>query len=1026
MRLGWSVKGIRPEARETAKEAARRAGMPLSEWLNTVIVNSAAEEGVGADGFADDDYGSGDLAAVNAKLDSLNRRLDRLGRVPAGPEAYAPPHLREAFNQSAAHFSRVDHHLGQMAQPHYAPPPPPPPISSLDRAVAEIAARQRALNGAALPQASVPAAAAPARATVPTQDLSGLEEQLHRITEQIETLRKPGVEEAIQALRAELAEMGHSVSEAMPRQALDHIERQIQGLTQRIAEGRAAGVDTNMVSGLEHGIAEVRDVLRTLTPAESLHGFQDALIELANKIDTIVAQKDPATLQQLEHAIMTLRGIAGHIASNETVGQLAEQVATLAEKVDHIANAAAAGDALANLENRINAISEALAERSHSGGAVPVGLEALVNSLTSKIEQLQASRGDSVAVGHLEDRIVKLVEKLDASDSRLNNLEVLERGLADLLLHLEEIRSQKGSSALRAEGGVDSLKQDLARTQKSLDAVNGRLAQVVDRLAQIEHSRIAMEPPLELGPAQETPPAPPVFGKLAVRAVPQEPQAASEAPPLVPQMPKTEPAPMPPPPPVHLPKAELPAAKPVRQFRHIEPIEPGLPPDEPLEPGSGPPRRARQGARIALTDSDDTSPASGAPQGKSGFLAAARRAAKAALKTSPKPLQPDDFAASPIAEQAPQDSMRTRIAGKIKALFVSASVIAIVVGGLHIGANQFDLWGTKESSQQLGFRSDTNVARDTSSKADTTASITKPEAIAPQLPGMLPPTTALGIPSPTAAPAASDLPVTGFGSAPLAGSDVTGSITRNRTPGRNGTVAAPLPNQIGSASLRQAANDGDAGAAYEIAVRFAEGRGVPANSEEAVRWFERAANAGVAPAQFRLGSLYEKGHGVKKDLGRARALYNQAAAKGNAKAMHNLAVLYAEGIEGKPDYALAAQWFRKAAMRGVSDSQYNLGVLCARGLGTEKNLGESYKWFALAAAAGDAEAGRKRDEVATRLDPKALSAAEQSVKTFKAEPQPAAAVSAPTPDGGWDKVDNSAPAARGKPKAPGTFEVGAR
>ena len=34
----WSVKGIRPEARESAREAARRSGMSLGEWLNNVIL----------------------------------------------------------------------------------------------------------------------------------------------------------------------------------------------------------------------------------------------------------------------------------------------------------------------------------------------------------------------------------------------------------------------------------------------------------------------------------------------------------------------------------------------------------------------------------------------------------------------------------------------------------------------------------------------------------------------------------------------------------------------------------------------------------------------------------------------------------------------------------------------------------------------------------------------------------------------------------------------------------------------------
>ncbi len=127
---------------------------------------------------------------------------------------------------------------------------------------------------------------------------------------------------------------------------------------------------------------------------------------------------------------------------------------------------------------------------------------------------------------------------------------------------------------------------------------------------------------------------------------------------------------------------------------------------------------------------------------------------------------------------------------------------------------------------------------------------------------------------------------------------------------------------------------------------------------------------------------------MKKDLAQARRLYLAAATKGNSKAMHNLAVLYAEGIDGKPDYATAVQWFRKAAQHGIADSQYNLGVLCARGLGTDQDYAEAYKWFALAAAQGDKEAAKKRDEIAARLDPAALAAAQQAVKNFVAEPQP--------------------------------------
>ena len=179
---------------------------------------------------------------------------------------------------------------------------------------------------------------------------------------------------------------------------------------------------------------------------------------------------------------------------------------------------------------------------------------------------------------------------------------------------------------------------------------------------------------------------------------------------------------------------------------------------------------------------------------------------------------------------------------------------------------------------------------------------------------------------------------------------ITGSVSRPVTPipatPQTPLVLPPthngdrLPVAIGGIKLRSAATAGDAAAAYEVGLRYAEGHGVPTDMSEAARWFERAAGKGLPPAQFRYGSLVEKGQGVKKDLAQARRLYLAAATAGNAKAMHNLAVLYAEGIDGKPDYGVAAQWFHKAAAHGIPDSQFNLGVLYARGLGVATNMTE--------------------------------------------------------------------------------------
>jgi localization factor PodJL len=339
-------------------------------------------------------------------------------------------------------------------------------------------------------------------------------------------------------------------------------------------------------------------------------------------------------------------------------------------------------------------------------------------------------------------------------------------------------------------------------------------------------------------------------------------------------------------------------------------------------------------------------------------------------------------------------------------------VIAIVIGGLHIGGRYFDFGKKEQSTEQTAEPASNEAPQSQTVEAEptTTNSIIATPAPTPRLPGMIPPPSHFGY---SALPPSSNalLPETAMRSVPDLGigqsNDITGSVGRQPST----TNAEELPASIGGPNLRTAAANGDPSAAYEIGVRFAEGRGVAANAAESARWFERAARAGLAPAQFRLGSLYEKGIGVRKDIDKAKRAYIAAASQGNAKAMHNLAVLYAEGAGGKPDYQNAAQWFRKAAGYGVADSQYNLGILYARGLGMPKDFAESYKWFSLAAASGDKEAVKKRDDVAAQIESGALAALQNAVKSWTPERQPPQATTVTEPAGGWD----AKPAAAAKP-----------
>jgi localization factor PodJL len=82
----WNVRGVGRETRAFAEEAARRAGMSLGDWLDEVVADKAAEQGVEPANLERDDK----LDAIGERIWRLSRRDDRAG------EASRPPPRAES------------------------------------------------------------------------------------------------------------------------------------------------------------------------------------------------------------------------------------------------------------------------------------------------------------------------------------------------------------------------------------------------------------------------------------------------------------------------------------------------------------------------------------------------------------------------------------------------------------------------------------------------------------------------------------------------------------------------------------------------------------------------------------------------------------------------------------------------------------------------------------------------------------------------------------------------------------------
>jgi TPR repeat protein len=104
------------------------------------------------------------------------------------------------------------------------------------------------------------------------------------------------------------------------------------------------------------------------------------------------------------------------------------------------------------------------------------------------------------------------------------------------------------------------------------------------------------------------------------------------------------------------------------------------------------------------------------------------------------------------------------------------------------------------------------------------------------------------------------------------------------------------------------ADAGDSIAQYEMALRYADGQGVPQNYREAMAWFAKAAANGNDNAQWKLGLGYIKGIGVSHDDRKAVMWFKRAANHGNIRAQSALSDLYLSGRGVPRDYVRAYTW----------------------------------------------------------------------------------------------------------------------
>jgi localization factor PodJL len=871
----WSVKGIDPKAREIAKDLARRSGMTLGEWLNTMIIEGEAEEDSVVTPFArrasvayaghdrrgrsrrlDDAYAGpereledGEFAAVTRALEALTARIEAAENrstlaVSGVNQAVAGllARLETAERDQSATSARLEHvaedfrdEHGRMLErlreiEHEAiGPRSVEALRALETAMGKIAnqiyegdVRTRATLGELRDDLATVARRVDRVETRPAADTAMVEGVVSRIAERLERAESR-TSDAIRVLETSFASLDERLRGAESRLQADpetRLERLAEELSERVERSRA-----ELIQSID-------------AAADGRFGPVDqALAELSDQVQA-AERRSAEAVERMGHEVLRIahnlnRRMTGvEQAGAEAVERVGARMDRMAETVEHRLRAAEGGQAAAleRLGAEISKISARLSER------------------VAAAERRQATAADD-----LGERVGRVADKLEARIDRTagefaDRIRQSEERTARLL---EEARETIDRSLARVESRA--ARADAAPEAHAFAADAEGLGWADDAPA-FPHQAAA-----EPDPLFDTPePAFPSFADAAAEFEPEPGPIRSAEP--------------------------EPVADPfdtafegfTGESEFVEPAQPRPPVStrEAIE-------AARAAARLGVRNGQPEGPSFG-------------------LKLSSK---------SRLQERVEQESKR-REGSTVKTALLASVTAAFTVGALTSGV--------------LGYRQ----------------IFAEPDAPARK---------------------------------PGSGDDAK-LVAREPT--------QPLAAVALSPSFKPAA-PADADAAADL-YRQAVDR-LSRNDAGGVTTLTRAANLGYAPAQYHLAKLYEEGQaGLKADLVEARRWGERAAEGGDPRAMFNLGMYFYEGVGGPQDAAQAAAWFRKAADRDLVDSQYNLGRLYELGLGVPQDLGEAYKWYLVASRHEDAGARAAADRLKVQLTAVRRAAAESAAAMFRA------------------------------------------
>jgi len=1005
--IPWSVKGIEPEVREAAKHAARKAGMTLGEWLNSVILDQSDEPEGGEPAEsapAPQEYLETHAPPpamrrddTTVRLEDIAQQLSRLAqreREGAAILPYEPPrpHRQESETLNRI-LSRIDNNERQTVEA----------FSAVNERLSVL--------GRQISQSVQPSRHKPIEKPEDVPGFASLESAIRNVVEHIEVSDKR-TRDSLKSMQDRLAEMSQRTTRS-DAEDLVRAAPAFAGLEQRVADLalRFHRSETEHQASLQDivrkEINQLADRIETVRRTAEQQGTeahsaavaaaQRDLRDIESRILGLLKETETTLASQSAAGAADLQRIRGEIAAaNKRIDEVRQSSAdgrdvhALRIAVEQLSARVAQGPdmrPLADMDNRIGEIARRLDQNQAALRNLPqfAELERRIGELDHRLAEAMQAQGDDSAMRALEQQITAVNDRVARTEEQLGHLETMEHAIRQLYDGLEEGRGMIAQAAedaatraaervmagyqaaaaqpspeLRAlEEGLRAVRDSAAltdkRNQETLEAVHETLEQIVNKLAELETSSAGIQ--LAANMVQQAKDVqPPQAASVAPAPVATETLQTSATPGLIGDTAELgglksaiqsgfDTLVPAPEMPVPPPAPGVAATEPASAIEMMpEPAPAGSASDEPADDFIAAARRAAQTAASRSAAPAPDAPPAAKPGGNGRF-----KLSLPFLRRSRK-LKPVTYVGGkPVSQTRAEVRPKTANDNKRRKLILAALVLLAAAS-----AFTFNMMSrpSKPAKQSMQIEVPASSAKSAGDLEDIHGS---PVAV-------------------TAAPAAN---MAALQEGP-ANDLTTGSLPAQKTDAslasivaEPGTAAesAGLPDpQVGSLALRQAAAAGDAKAQFIVASRYLDGEGVEQNLPKAAKWYQLAASHGLAPAQYRLASLFERGKGVPQDMAAAQLWYERAAGQGNVKAMHNAAVIAAGNLVGTPNYDRAFALFTAAAEHGLKDSQYNLAVLYERGLGSKIDKSEAFFWYSVAGKQGDQDAAKRAAQLAASLE----------------------------------------------------------